>query len=245
MFESWKNSVLGKVLDTDGNKADTDQCTQVPLSWAITLYPGIKWTDMLAPVPAAKDWAGKSSKYFTWIANNKADVNQLPLQGDIMVFGATPANGSTDTFDNPNGHVGVCDSASPTGYTLVQQNAPKSGEAVNDTSYAWNYRPCLGWFRPVQQTVHTAPVPVPPAPVVSTNVGKTITFPEKDTFIPVYHVGGPYDGAHKLGGLDPALFHRPLGYPILADLGNGLYKVHSEDWGDVAVSPNGTGATIS
>lgn len=232
-FESWKNEVLGKVLDTDGVKADADQCTQVPLSWAMALNPGMKWTSLLNPVAAAKDWAGESTKYFTWIANNKADINQLPLQGDIMVFGATPAKGSTDTFNNPNGHAGVCDSASQTGYTLVQQNAPAPGEAVNDTSYPWDFRPCLGWLRPVN---HNAPVPAPTPPVASSNVGKTLTYPATATYIPVFNVEGPYDYDHHTHGLDPKLFNEALSYPIKRDLGNGFFIITTQDFGDVAAS---------
>lgn len=245
MFESWKNSVLGQHLDTDGLPEDKNQCTQVPLSWALALFPGHKWTDLLESVKTAKDWAGKSTKYFQWIANNHADVNQLPMQGDVMVFGPTPDKGYTDHFANPDGHAGVCDSASPTGYTLVQQNTPAPGEGVNDTSYPWNFRPCLGWLRPVNAVQHSAPVPVPTPPTVSTNVGKTIVFPADDTYIPTYNVGGPYDLPHHTHGLDPKLFKHSLSYTIEADLGNGLYKIHTQDFGDVVVCITGTGGTIS
>ncbi|MGH7239941.1 MAG: hypothetical protein ACREHG_07730 [Candidatus Saccharimonadales bacterium] len=100
-FADWKASVLGKVLDSDNVPQDKGQCSQVPVSWAEYLNPGIKWSDMLTPVTGVREWAGKSTKYFTWVENNTEDINQLPLQGDIMVFDATPKKGFSDQYNNP------------------------------------------------------------------------------------------------------------------------------------------------
>lgn len=252
MFESWKNSVLGQVLDTDHVISDKGQCSQVPLSWAEALYPGVTWTKLLPAIGSnagVDEWAGESTGYFTWIANNHADVNQLPMQGDIMVFGPTPESGYSDTFKNPYGHAGVCDSASVSGYTLVQQNAPNFGEAVNDTSYGWHVRPCLGWFRAINQVVN-APNPAPIPPVSSINVGKTLTLPRTnadgtaDTIWHTYNTTGPYDYAHATHILDPAEFGG-LQYKILADKGNGVFVIQTQDFGQVAVWTHGTNATIS
>lgn len=249
-FTSWKNSVLGHKLDTDGKVADNGQCTQVPLSWAESLFPGITWTDLLPPVESAKDWAEKSTKYFTWIANNHADVNQLPMQGDIMVFGATPASGYSNKFKNPDGHTGVCDSASVSGYTLIQQNAPNFGEVVNDSSYGWHVVPCLGWLRSVNQvTVAPNPAPVAP-PQASINPGQTLMLPAKnadgtpDSIWHLYHENGPYDYAHAIAVLDPAMYGG-LHYQILGDKGNGIYVIQTEMFGRGAIWTHGTNATIS
>lgn len=146
-YQQWKASVLGKTLG-DG------QCVAVvvnnPQAYAEALYPGVNWTEIFKPVPAAKDlFADANSKYFTAIANDHNDPNQVPHQGDIMVFDATPSAGYADTFSNPYGHTGVCDGANSSGYTLVQQNAPAFGAPVNVTTYPWKFRPCIGWLRPV------------------------------------------------------------------------------------------------
>lgn len=247
MFESWKNSVLGKVLDTDHIASDNGACSQVPLSWAGVLYPSVKWQNLLPEVGSnggVDEWAGKSTEYFTWIANDHNDINQLPLQGDIMVFGPTPAIGYSDTFANQYGHAGVCDSASSSGFTLVQQNAPNYGESVNDSSYSWHVIPCLGWFR---ASSAQAPVSTPIPTSTSINVGKTLTLPADngtDTAWRVYNVAGPYDKAHNIAVLDPAKFGGEK-FTILQDLGNGIYVIDTQDFGRVAIWTTGTDATIS
>lgn len=157
-YAQFKASVLGKVIG-DG------QCVALihnnAQAYTECLFPGVTWTSILPSVVGAKDLAGHSSKYVTWVVNDHSNAKQLPVQGNIMVFGATPAAGYTNTFANPYGHTGVCDSASSTGYTLLQQNAPNSGQAVNITTYSWKFRPCLGWFVIVPQVVQ--PNPVAPA----------------------------------------------------------------------------------
>lgn len=244
-LQAWENGILGQRLDTDGVKADAGQCSQVPLSWAKVLFPTASWSKLLPPLGSnvgIREWAGKSTNYFTWIDNNHADVNQLPLPGDIGVSGATPAKGFTDSFKNPDGHAWVFKSASPSGYTMIQQNGPNLGEGVNQASQPWNLIPVLGWFRDTNVNV---PVPVPPAPVASPMVGKTIRFPKTDFYIPVFNIGGPYDKAHAIHALDPKLFNHELDYPILQDLGNGLYVINTQNFGKVVVAITGTDATIS
>lgn len=150
-YQAWKASVLGKVLNIDGT--DAGQCTQVPLSWAEQQNPGVPWDTLIPPVVSAKDmFTHVATHYYTPIVNDHTNPNQLPIQGDIMVFGPTPEPGYVDTYDNPYGHTGVCDGATPQGYTLVQQNAPSFGSPVNVTSYGWHFRPCLGWLRAVRAT---------------------------------------------------------------------------------------------
>lgn len=235
-LQAWENSVLGKVLDTDGLPKDKGQCSQVPISWAEDIFPGVTWAALLPEATYVEEWAGKSTKYFAWIANNPSDKNQLPLPGDILIFGATPAKGYTMTYENPGGHAAVCKSASISGYTIVEQNEPL-GSGVHDGSFAWTLRPCLGWFRAINTIVSTpAPAPVAPhpaaAPVMSVNVDKQLVFPSSVHSWWVYNVGGPYDQAHHTHVLTKAA---GLSYPIKRDLGNGLYVITTHDYGDVAV----------
>lgn len=243
---SWQNGVLGKVLDVTGK--DSGQCTQVVLDWGMALYPGVKWSALFPPVKSAKDmFAVYNKRYFMAIVNNHSDVNQLPMPGDIMIFDSTPQSGYSNQFKNPDGHAGVCISAGPSGYTLLQQNAPSSGAACNDTSYPWHYRPCLGWLRPLNLA---PPVPVPPPPTSSGMVGKTLYLPAKnpdnspDSRWRVYHEEGPYDIPHAVAALNPAKFGG-LQYTILADKGNGIYAIQTQMFGRVAIWTRNTNATIS
>lgn len=246
---AWKNSKLGQHLAVDGVKGDAGQCSQVPESWAMTEHPGVALGDLLPQLGAdagVKDWAGKSTKYYIWIENNHADVNQLPLPGDIGVSGATPAKGYTNKFKNDDGHTWVFGSASPSGYTAIQQNAPQDGQGVNETGYPWNYRPVLGWFREVaaaaQPTVAVTAAAV--APVNSVHVDRTLHLPASIAEWHVYNVDGPYDLAHATHVIKPKQFGG-LSYVIQRDLGNGIYVIHTEDFGDVAIWTQGTVATIS
>lgn len=219
-YTSWKSSVLGKVIG-DG------QCVALVVNnsqaYVESLYPGVSWPSIIAPVSSAKDMAGKSNSYLTWVENDHNNANQVPSQGDIMVFGATPASGYSNTFPNPDGHTGVCDSADSSGYSLTQQNAPAFGQAANVTHYAWKFRPCLGWYVPTG----SAPAPTP------TPTEHTITLPATTGPWHLYNVGGPYNpnvAADVKGLIVPSQFGG-LTYAIVADRGNGVYTINSQNYG--------------
>lgn len=154
LYQDWKASVLGRVLNIDG--VDRGQCTQVDLSWGMALFPNHAWSELFPPVPAARMmFSNYNAGFFQQIANDHSDPNQLPSQGDIMIFDYTPQPGYSNPYPNPYGHTGVCDSASASGYALLQENSPNFGSPVNVTTYPWRYRPCLGWLRPL---IPAAPV---------------------------------------------------------------------------------------
>lgn len=159
MYESFKSSVLGKILG-DG------QCVAVDRSYTEFIYPKVDTYDVMPQVTDAYQLANKSNQYVTWVENNHSDVTQLPSQGNIMVFGPTPETGYTDDFDNPAGHTGICDSATSSSYHLLAQNSPVTGDAVNVTEFSWKYRPCLGWY-----TLNSNPTPPSNTTVVKINVG--------------------------------------------------------------------------
>lgn len=154
-YQNFKSSVYNKIIG-DG------QCVALIVNnskaYAEYLFPGITWTTIFPPVPAAKQLLDDANpKYFEKIINNHNDPNQLPIQGDIMVFDATPKVGYTNNYNNPYGHVGICESAYPTGYVLLQQNSPYEHAPVNSTHYDWKYRPCLGWLRPIMHVPVNTP----------------------------------------------------------------------------------------
>lgn len=235
MYEQFKERVLGKVVG-DG------QCVSLVVNnsnaYVEALYPGVSWPSIMAPVASAYQLAGKSDTYLLWTANDHNDPNQLPEKGDIMVFGPTPEAGYTDEFSNPDGHCGICDSATPEGYYLLQQNAPAFGQAANVTEYDWKFRPCLGWYHPTN-------APVPSSTPVSTQ--QTITLPEATGPWHLYKVGGPYNpnnSANVLGLIEPEVLHEALTYPIVKNLGNGIYVINSKDYGQGALWTNGSTVVI-
>jgi len=236
-YANWKAGVLGHVIG-DG------QCVALvvnnPRSYTAALFPGVSWPSIMGSVDGAKDLASKGNQYLTWIENDHNNPNQVPEQGDIMIFGATPQAGYSNQFNNPYGHTGVCESASASGYALCQQNSPASGAPANVTNYPWKYRPCLGWYRP---NVGGNPAPAPsPAPS-----GQTITLPKTTGPWHLYVEGGPYNPnnpADVKGIIDPRAFQRDLEYPIVASRGNGVYTIDSEDYGRGDLYTNGSDVVI-
>jgi hypothetical protein len=247
IYQTWKTKVLAtKKVVGDG------QCVSLVVNnteaYTEALFPGIDWETIFKSVPEAQELFGDDNpKYFTAITNDHSNPNQLPEQGDIMIFGATPAEGYTNLFVNDAGHCGVCDSASPSGYVLFQQNAPETSEAPNVTAYAWYFRPCIGWLRPVlQKAPAETPTPVVEPKPVSEPV-QTITLPVTTGPWHLYKRGGPYNPTNLddvLGVISPEEEGRPLTYNIIESLGDGVYVIDSSDYGVGALYTKGSDVII-
>jgi hypothetical protein len=145
-YATWRNQTIGQRIDID-HTGDFD-CTDIPKTWAVYLFGN--WTTTLGYGNAKDIYANANPKYWQKIPNDKSNANQLPQQGDVMVFGPTPAAGYTNQYDNPYGHTGVVDSATSSGYTIIQQ-ASGTNAAASARYWAWKYRPCIGWLRPIPQ----------------------------------------------------------------------------------------------
>lgn len=233
-YLDFKQSVLGRSV---GDGECVALVVNTPQAYVENLFPGVPWPSIIPGVKGAKDMAGKSNKYLTWVSNDVNNANQLPPQGAIMVFDKTPTPGYTNQFNNPDGHTGATDDANPSGYALLQQNAPAYRQPANVTWYPWRFRKCLGWYVPVTQSI---PVPSPPpAPH------------PRDLFLPpttgpwhLYPENGPYDYAHAKAVLVPSQFGG-LHYGIVADKGNGIYVVDTAMYGRGALYTKGSYVVIT
>lgn len=237
VYTDFKARVLaGKTVVGDG------ECVSLVVNnsaaYIEALFPNVNWTLIIPPVPDARLMAGKTNQYVTWIKNDVNDPNQLPQQGDIMVFDGTPKAGYTNTFNNPYGHTGICDSADPSGYNLLQQNSPAYRNVPNVKYFPWKFRPCLGWLRPNL----SAPAPTPPPPAVPT--GKTVFLPPTTGPWHLYNVDGPYNpnGYYK-GLLVPSQFGG-LTYKIVEDKGNGVLVINTQMYGQGAIWTKGSDVVI-
>jgi hypothetical protein len=235
MYQSFKARVLGRAI---GSGECVALVVNNPDSYTAALYPGVNWESIMPPVVGANQLAGKSNQYLTWVENDHNDASQVPSQGDIMVFGPTPEAGYSNQFQNPYGHCGVCDSASVNGYALLQQNAPNSGSPANITTYPWKFRPCLGWYVPLNVGV----TPPPPAPV-PTPTERTIFLPPTTGPWHLYNDNGPYSPARAKGVLVPSEFGG-LTYGIVADRGNGVFVINTQMFGQGALWTNGSDVVI-
>jgi hypothetical protein len=231
MYSEFKARVLTPPAHPIGDGECVSLIVNNPASYTALLFPGVTWEDIIAPVINAKDIAGKSNQYLTWIPNVHSNPNQLPAQGDIGVSGATPVNSA--------GHCWIFDSATPNGISILQQNTPETGEGPNITAYSWTYRPVLGWYHP---NFGPAPDPTPaPAPAPS---GQTITLPKTTGPWHLYAPGFAGNMAHVLGPIEPEVLHEDLTYAIIASLGNGVYRIQSEDYGIGDLFTNGSDVVI-
>lgn len=239
MYPNFKSGIqLGHAINTVQGITNPFgvQCVTVDWAYAAFLFPNVSIHNSITTGNANTLFANSNGAYFQKIANNHNDPNQLPQPGDIMVFAGTPAAGYSNTFQNPEGHTGICDSASSGGYALMQQNAPHLGDGVNITSYPWKFRPCIGWLRPI---IAATPQPVPPP-----TAEHTVHLPASVNAWHTYNVDGPYDLAHATHTLNPAKFGG-LTYAIVADKGNGVLVINTKDFGEVAIWTKGTVAVIN
>lgn len=173
-YSDFKNTIqMGKAFNVVQGIVNPFGVECVTLDWAYAafLFPGVSIHNTITTGDAVGLYNASNPAYFQKILNDHNNPNQVPLQGDIMVFGATPQTGYSNTFNNPYGHTGIYESGNSTGYNLLQQNAPAMNQGTNVTFYPWHYRPCIGWLRPLvalAQVVQPAPPPVvvPVAPVV-------------------------------------------------------------------------------
>jgi hypothetical protein len=173
-FKKWTLDPKGdpQKIGLDIDQAYGNQCVDMFLGIAKYYFPGINYR-ILVPVMGSAKYAGtkRNDQYFEWISNNHSDVNQLPQQGDILVADSTPQPGYSNQTHNPDGHLGIVESADRNGYTLLQQDGsnPKGKPFLGQRP--WKYRPVLGWLRPrlavavdpVPQ-VPSQPAPQPPKP---------------------------------------------------------------------------------
>lgn len=162
LYQAWRASVLANGAPQVGDGQCVSLIVNNSRAYVEYLFPGHSWTTLIAPVVGAKDLPGAFNPlYFEWVANDHNNPNQLPPQGAIMVFDATPQAGYSNTYPNPYGHDGVNDGADSNGMNLLQQNAPGFGQGPNVTHYGWKVRPCLGWAIP-RIGSNGSPTPVPP-----------------------------------------------------------------------------------
>jgi len=237
MYDQFKATVLGKKLTEVQGITDPYGVQCVVLDWAYAdfLYPNVSIQQDISTGNAKTIFANANPAYFDKIANNHNDPNQLPEKGDIMVFDATPEAGFSNQFANPDGHTGICDSATSAGYFLLEQNAPASGEGVNVSERAWKYDPCIGWLRP--KVIETSPAP---APVPTSKTPKTIHYAQTIGPVHLYDVGGPYTPSKAKAVLIPANFKGGITEQIVAYRGNGIYTIKTADFGEGDVWTNGT-----
>lgn len=223
-FTTWKNAVLGVGLDID--HAFGDQCVDVVLSWSQACFPTVSWgTFFSTGVNARSLYSSANLTYFEQIANDHNDPNQVPLQGDIAVFAASPQTGYTSTFANMDGHCGVVDSADMGGIWLIQQDGSNPAGVTFEKYRPWLYTECVGWLRPKE----CAPGPVGPV------ANRSLYLPSSVDRWRVYDVAVMPRVGNEKAFLRPSLFPPGLTYAILGNPYPNVYTIQTQDFGLVNI----------
>lgn len=226
-FQAWKHSVLGIGLDVDG--AEGKQCVDVPKSWAQVCFPGVSWRTSIGYGNAKDMFANANPKYFTKITNNHDDTSQLPKQGDIVVFAASPDPDKryTSVYSNPWGHCAVVESANSHSLYLIQQDGSTGQATVQEVTRPWLYTRCIGWLRPKSAVVASASTSNP--------YSHKLFLPASVDKWRVYKVSGPWTVGHEIAFLRPRLSPPGLTYTIEKTLAKNVYQIRTQDFGEVAI----------
>lgn len=127
-LQEFINKYNGKKVDFDGHFGN--QCMDlyrfyVKEVWAQPQTPGV--------VGAFQVFDTLDSGY----EKIKIGGQSIPKPGDVITWNEKLVK---------NGHIAIVISATATGITVFQQNAPKTGDACNIAKY--NYKNVIGWFHP-------------------------------------------------------------------------------------------------
>jgi hypothetical protein len=139
--EQWFKTAVGRAINPDN--AYGLQCVDVADDYANAIFPGVGWAQSIGGVGGAREFTGRNNKYVRWIANVPGNLTNIPVRGDIIIFGGTAIN--------PYGHVAVVLSANAHTATVIQEDGYLQVPAhVATLPYDGpGTGPCTGWMRPL------------------------------------------------------------------------------------------------
>lgn len=143
------------------------------------------------------------------------------------------------TYSGPDGHVCLWDNGTIyTSSAKGKQIFTSIQALINWMGEGFHY---LGWSEMIEKTsvVKLAPAPTPS--------GQTLHLSAKNTPFHLYKPGGPYvptNPADILGIINPAEYGG-LSYPIIANLGNGIFRIKSQMYGIGDLWTKGSNITIT
>ncbi|OMH30665.1 hypothetical protein BGP79_11950 [Tersicoccus sp. Bi-70] len=168
-MEQWLATAAGNRYDLDS--VGGAQCVDVPKA-AFEVLTGRSWRQGWPNAGNAKDMLDNASaEWFTVIRNDPSSPSQLPLRGDILVFGPSQYRDGKGESLNPYGHIAQALTPVAAGSQVIQQDG---GTVLPDgqhppTAVGWlnwagdlGYGPVLGWLRFRPEKLAGATVPAPP-----------------------------------------------------------------------------------
>lgn len=136
--DKWFAGAVGRYMNPDN--AYGYQCKDVADDYCITLWGN--WVNTVRPGNGKDVFNNANPEYFTKIANNPNDPNQIPQYGDIINWGASKAV--------PEGHVAVVKSATTKNVTVVEQDGyvQTAARLATHPYQLPNGAMVVGWLRP-------------------------------------------------------------------------------------------------
>lgn len=136
--EQFLKTPVGTKIDAD--RAYGYQCKDVADAYALALFGD--WVNTVRPGNGKDVFNNASPTYFTKVANNPADPNQVPPRGAIINWGWSAAV--------PEGHVAVVMAADAQGVTVLEQDGyTQRGVQVVRHGYTLpNGAIVIGWLVP-------------------------------------------------------------------------------------------------
>jgi hypothetical protein len=130
-YSEFKNKYMG--VKCGNTAANMGECVGLVSLWMDNLNIPHEWGN-------AKDLLANANTQYVDVINNTAD--NFPVQGDIMVWGASWGGGY--------GHTGVVEQADKSTFITFEQNNPGGNppEAIGHRSYAG----VIGWLHPKNMT---------------------------------------------------------------------------------------------
>jgi len=143
------------------------------------------------------------------------------------------------TYSGPDGHVCLWDNGTIYTSSAKGKEIFTSIQAlINWMDEGFHY---LGWSETIEKTPVVKSVPAP-APS-----NGTLNLSKDNTPFHLYKPGGPYNPSVPsdiLGVINPAEYGG-LSYPIIASLGNGIYRIKSQMYGVGDLWTNGSNVSVS
>ena len=119
--------------------------------------------------------------------------------------------------------------------TYKDATAWLQGRYATDVRYAAKLNAIIAEHNLTQYDTGTAaPAPTPTAPVVVSDSNKRLFLDATNVTWRVYHKNGPYVSGTEVGKLAPKA-NNGLLYKVVRELGNGLYIIKTQDFGEVAI----------
>jgi LysM repeat protein len=151
-IENWIASAVGRNMNPDG--AFGNQCVDLVDQYGQDIF-GVPWPKSVGGVNGAKGLLDAApDAYWIRINNDLTKPNQIPMRGDVIVWGGDASN--------VYGHTAVVESADTTFVHVIQENGNFNWLPAGRATLRYSQHgtgTVTGWLRPRPEKVLAPPAP--------------------------------------------------------------------------------------